>query len=70
MKKWTPEQYEERERVMRESNKPLSGTKMQNGYMGYFGSREMIADIMADSLYERRALYVKMLLDILSAGDQ
>ncbi len=45
MNSWTPEQYAERERVMRESDAPLLGSKPG---LGYVGSREMLADLIAN----------------------
>lgn len=63
MKTWTAEQYEERDRVMREAvDIPLSGSEPG---LGYVGSRECIADIQADSLYERRAMMLAIARDII-----
>lgn len=66
MKKWTKEQYDERDRIMRESNAPLCGTPQPdgNGWVGYVGSREMFADIHADDLYRRRKSLESMAKDI------
>lgn len=57
MKKWTEEQYQERARVMSESNAPLKGSRPG---LGYFGSREHIADLTADNLYRTRKAVARL----------
>lgn len=51
-KPWTQEQYDERDRIMKEATDiPLAGSKPG---LGYVGSRELVADLMANELYEWR----------------
>lgn len=65
MKTWTKEQYDERDRIMRESDLPLMGTKWgKDGWMGYVGSREMLADLWADDLYEHRKRMKQLTIDL------
>lgn len=56
-KAWTKEQYDERARVMKESDEPLMYSKPGQGY---FGSREMVADFLADNYYSTQILIKKV----------
>lgn len=59
---WSKEQYDERDRIMRESDAPLMGSAPG---VGYFGSREMLADVSADSYYEVQAMCAKLAKELL-----